>query len=403
MDIRQCRADLYSEDMDKRVMAVGWLMAMSEAGDREALYEHAVCLYEGIAIPKNVNEAFLLFLRSAVKGYQPAIDRVFGNAEVYDMMADLVEKIGGSGNLMVDLRAGKAEAQNFIGTELLALDDAAFSSKGISVKELGYYWLRVAAEQGNSAARYGLGLMYYRGLVVEVNKELAFKYFALAAEGGHAQSQYFTGLGRLVAGDIDKAREWFGKAAAQGLTAAKEELEKLDAAKDYWVFLDVKFSDEVLFAGHTMEKRKSVLMLKALMMKGTVVVRDPITDHEIEVMNKIIGDGELNDIMNSLNEHGRYVREKAAYNGVIATKVKYKVVLTDKTTNKSELIGTCDGLEDAVCMQYAALIGVDQSMRSMFKHKYTENMNEAANCICSFGRYIIGNSEEMAQLIVVPD
>ncbi len=48
----------------------------------------------------------------------------------------------------------------------------------------------------------------------------AVEYFTTAAEGGHAEAQYRLGwcyqYGFGVSKDLEKARYWFGKAAAQG-------------------------------------------------------------------------------------------------------------------------------------------------------------------------------------------
>nr|XP_056712774.1 protein sel-1 homolog 2 [Euleptes europaea] len=62
-------------------------------------------------------------------------------------------------------------------------------------------YFRIAADKGNPVGLWGLGLLYFRGGVVQVNYTEAFKYFQKAAEKGLSSAQlqlgvmYLTGLG----------------------------------------------------------------------------------------------------------------------------------------------------------------------------------------------------------------
>ena len=104
-------------------------------------------------------------------------------------------------------------------------------------------WYRKAAEMGNADAQNNLGICYANGQGVtqeyenfvlaaffgETDKE-ALKWYRKAAEQGHSQAQYNLGLcyykGRGVTKDLDKARELWRKAAAQGNQDAKKSLKK---------------------------------------------------------------------------------------------------------------------------------------------------------------------------------
>jgi TPR repeat protein len=54
-------------------------------------------------------------------------------------------------------------------------------------------WYRLAAEQGNVAAQYNLGLMYAKGQGVPQNQKTAVKWYTLAAKQGNAGAQFNLG------------------------------------------------------------------------------------------------------------------------------------------------------------------------------------------------------------------
>lgn len=114
--------------------------------------------------------------------------------------------------------------------------------------ERAAYWYQLSANQGHRAALYNLGLMYINGEGVEKDQVLATKYIQKAAELGDDYAQLSLGnmyrdgdIWRTVKDsvtgkvtlifhekpDIDKAIEWWKKAAAQGNMDAKKNLEKI--------------------------------------------------------------------------------------------------------------------------------------------------------------------------------
>lgn len=119
-------------------------------------------------------------------------------------------------------------------------------------------WFRKAADQGHQSAMYYVGRCYARGEGVESDTVEAKRWIDSAidikeeetltpyqkqlnanataivtrqAEKGDAYAQYFLGLiyeeGKYTARDLNKACEWFEKAAAQGHNKAKEHLDAL--------------------------------------------------------------------------------------------------------------------------------------------------------------------------------
>ena len=80
-------------------------------------------------------------------------------------------------------------------------------------------WFRRAAEQGRAGAQYNLGRMYCSGLGVAEDDAEAAKWFRRAAEQGLAKAQFNLGLaydkGKGVPQDGAEAAKWFRRAAEQ--------------------------------------------------------------------------------------------------------------------------------------------------------------------------------------------
>ncbi|EMS2178467.1 tetratricopeptide repeat protein [Neisseria gonorrhoeae] len=77
-----------------------------------------------------------------------------------------------------------------------------------------------AAEQGNAAAQFNLGVMYENGQGVGQDYVQAVQWYRKASEQGDAQAQYNLGLmyydGRGVRQDLALAQQWLGKACQNG-------------------------------------------------------------------------------------------------------------------------------------------------------------------------------------------
>lgn len=81
-------------------------------------------------------------------------------------------------------------------------------------------WLKAAAEQGDIAAQYNLGVSYSLGKGVAQDNVQSVRWYTLAAEQGFALAQYRLGLAHYsgvgVAQDNTQAVRWHMLAAAQG-------------------------------------------------------------------------------------------------------------------------------------------------------------------------------------------
>lgn len=98
--------------------------------------------------------------------------------------------------------------------------------------EQSLYWIHKAAEQGDAAAQWQLGMMYGEGRYgVGQDGELQIYWFRKAAEQGYADAQYMLGLvyqnGHLVEINYEQAVYWYRKAAEQGNSSAQDSLGKM--------------------------------------------------------------------------------------------------------------------------------------------------------------------------------
>ena len=79
---------------------------------------------------------------------------------------------------------------------------------------------RPLAEQGDAAARYGLGVMYHLGRGVPQDYAEAVKWYRASAEQGEGLAQANLGFmyrhGKGVPPDLALAHMWFNLAAARG-------------------------------------------------------------------------------------------------------------------------------------------------------------------------------------------
>ena len=88
--------------------------------------------------------------------------------------------------------------------------------------------LKQAAEQGDAAAQYYLGLMYANGKGVAQNNAEAKYWFTLAAYQRNADAQFYLGLLCDLAQDLAEAVKWYTKAAEQGHKKAQYALDDMN-------------------------------------------------------------------------------------------------------------------------------------------------------------------------------
>lgn len=102
-----------------------------------------------------------------------------------------------------------------------------FKGEGVEVdKTAAVKRLRSSAERGYLKAQYSLGVIYDKGDGVPQDQQEAARWYRKAAEQGHAPSQFNLGLmytnGEGVAKDRAEAEKWLRKSASQGNVNARK-------------------------------------------------------------------------------------------------------------------------------------------------------------------------------------
>ncbi len=106
--------------------------------------------------------------------------------------------------------------------------DAARAAYQRGDYDLALQSLRPAAEHGDAAAQFLLGILYYNGQGVERDLAASTRWYLAAARQGHAAAQFNLGnayrFGRGVAQDLGQALRWWEAAARLGLANASHNL-----------------------------------------------------------------------------------------------------------------------------------------------------------------------------------
>lgn len=93
-------------------------------------------------------------------------------------------------------------------------------------------WYENAIERGSKKALFELGKMYYQGIGVSQDDNMAMQLIEEAAKQGDIEAQYWTGKlyeqGRGVRKNLGLAREWYQSAADNGNNDAEEKLKILE-------------------------------------------------------------------------------------------------------------------------------------------------------------------------------
>lgn len=113
------------------------------------------------------------------------------------------------------------------GADMKYMGDMYYSGIGIkSNKQIAVNWYVKAAETGDSAAAYVLGKMMIIGDGITSDESQGLHYMRLAAENGNRDAQNYLGVcllnGQGVEKDQTQAFAWFLKAAQQGLAEAQK-------------------------------------------------------------------------------------------------------------------------------------------------------------------------------------
>jgi len=118
---------------------------------------------------------------------------------------------------------GDATAQSYMGL----LYHNGFIGDAPDYKQAVQWWEK-AAQQGDPAAQYNLGVLLFNGTGTPVDYKAAFKWFIQAAKQGRHDAANYIGLmyegGKGLPQDLTKAAKWYRMAAEQGEADAQNNL-----------------------------------------------------------------------------------------------------------------------------------------------------------------------------------
>ena len=195
-----------------------------ERGDQaenvHATYMLAVSYENGYGFEKNLTTAFAFYSKAAEKEYVGAADA----ATVIALPAQYWDDAMVKKDATAQYKLGCCYSRGNCG---VAKDDSqAFKLFGMS------------ADQGNADALYMVALCYRDGIGTNKNGEEQKKALFAAATKGHAAALATIGDlyrdGNLVGQDFTTALEYFKKAMAGGLDAAKDSAAQIDKLALYW-------------------------------------------------------------------------------------------------------------------------------------------------------------------------
>jgi len=181
---------------------VEWLEKAAEQGETSAQYMLGIFYCTGNGVPKDIDKGVKLIRKAAEQGDENAqlsLGGMYFSGEVVGVPKDLlkaaewVRKAAAQG--FAEAKKALPEVEAALKKEKVREEREAAEKRAQEEKEAAEK-LRAAAEQGNADAQFNLG------------------------------NSYFTGQG--VTRDYAKAAEWFGKAAEQGHTEAKDLLVKAE-------------------------------------------------------------------------------------------------------------------------------------------------------------------------------
>jgi len=203
--------------------ANSWFEKAAAQGHAKAQYNLGIMYQYGAGVARDMVEASAWTTRAASSGHVRAVNsaalNTFGGGGRW--MAYDHTKVGVDG-ILKEAQAGNKHAQHKMGV-MYYLGDGVDVDKGQAS-----FWFMQGARSGLCESQYQISRMLFLGDGVQRDEDYAFKFLVKAAEQGHVESQHNLGV-KLYFGegvDMDRleAAFWFRKAATQGLPESQNNL-----------------------------------------------------------------------------------------------------------------------------------------------------------------------------------
>ena len=212
------------------VESVRWYQMSANAGDEQGMYHLASAYKDGNGVEKNIETAYIWFVKAAGKGNADAMNGAGTTAPDIKTSMEWFQKAADAGCTsglcnLGDLyfsgygvekdekravrlyseaaKKGDAKAMNWLGLRAYEDHDVARALD----------WYQKSAENGDCWGMYNLAEFYKNGTGVEQDNEKAYYWFTEAAERNNVEAMNQAGI---TAPDPRTALEWFHKAAEQG-------------------------------------------------------------------------------------------------------------------------------------------------------------------------------------------
>lgn len=201
--------------------AMEYYQKAADANNAEAQYIIGSLFYSGRGLHQSYSEAAVWYEKSALNGYAQAQSdlgemnyRGKGIPRDYTKAAKWFEMAA---------EQNDAKAMFFLGGMYNSRNQGV-QTNTLKTAEL---W-RKSAALGYPNAEFYLGQMYLigRGGITQ-NSDSAMIWIDKAANDGCIDAQFYLGEKALSSGDIEKAKEWYGKAAEKGLQKAQMKLDAI--------------------------------------------------------------------------------------------------------------------------------------------------------------------------------
>lgn len=235
-----------------------------------------------------------------------------------------------------------------------------------------FKWMILAADQGHSEAQNILGIQFYQGEYIEQNIDVAKVWFEKAAAQDVVESQYYLGHIAFLEQDYEKAVTYLNKAYDSGYLASACDL--ADCYIDgLGVAADTEKAKEVLKAAAD-EEDYPALYKYALLMEQDAT--DSEYEHILQMFNTAFEQG-IVDAGVSAGEFLEKLYKENQDEGLMKSAAHYYEAAVEKKSNKAAFhLGGC----------YLDGKGVIQNDRLAFQYLYmaveesAEAMNEVGVC-----------------------
>ncbi len=189
----------------------------AELGFTKAQYKLGICYRDGFGVEIDLKKALTWFEKAAKQG---DINAMYNMGNLYERTNNKRLEISAYSDTVKQTRILLSNSKDDI-EAMAVLGICLFYGRGVDKNtDMGFSYLKQAAERGNSNAQAYIGSYYYTGKNVKQDKEEAIKWFIMSANQGNSYGQRALGIYYLKTDKIEDNKKlaihWLRKAANQG-------------------------------------------------------------------------------------------------------------------------------------------------------------------------------------------